>query len=148
MPDTQFYDDLIMDHIKNARNYRALDEASRVAKGMNPLCGDEVQVYVKLDGDIIRDVGFQCSCCGISMASASIMSEAITDARIEDALELQRRFMESARAPAESAEQDPARLALLDTVQRFPARLRCALLPWVTLEAVLKGEVDSPVLVR
>ncbi len=72
------YDDLIMDHIKNARNYRALADASHNANGHNPLCGDDIAVYVNLHGDRIAEVSFECTCCGISMASASIMTENVT----------------------------------------------------------------------
>ena len=148
MSDTQLYDELIMDHIRNARNYRVLDAATRVATGTNPLCGDEIELYVKLEGATLRDVAFQCTCCGISMASASIMTEQIKNLEVEDALELERRFVESARAAQREDERSPERLALLDTVDRFPARMRCALLPWITLETVLKGDVNGPVLVR
>lgn len=74
MSDTRVYDELIMDHIKNARNYRVLTDASHGTAGSNPLCGDEMRVYIRMDGDRIANVGFQCTCCGISMSSASIMS--------------------------------------------------------------------------
>lgn len=65
------YDDFIMDHIKNARNFRVLDDADRQAHGSNPLCGDEIDVYLRMDRDRIEDAAFQCTCCGVSMASAS-----------------------------------------------------------------------------
>ena len=71
------YDDVIMDHIRNARNYHKLDGANREAEGSNPLCGDVITVYLKLSGEVIEDIGFQCTCCGVSMASASIMTESV-----------------------------------------------------------------------
>jgi nitrogen fixation NifU-like protein len=64
------YDGVILDHIKNARNYRVLEQFDRAAEGVNPLCGDGFTIYVQLDGEVIRDASFQCSCCGISKASA------------------------------------------------------------------------------
>ena len=86
------YDEVILDHIKNARNYRTLDHADRIAEGINPLCGDSFTVYVLLEGEVIRDTSFQCSCCGISMASASVMTQAMKGKTIEQAKELNRRF--------------------------------------------------------
>ena len=94
MPDTStLYDDVILDHIKNARNYRVLEHADRKAEGVNPLCGDSFTVYVQLDGEVIRDASFQCSCCGISMASASVMTEAVKGKTVTQARELHRRFI-------------------------------------------------------
>ena len=92
------YDEVILDHIKNARNYRVLEHADRVAEGVNPLCGDTFTVYVQLDGEVIRDAAFQCSCCGISMASASVMTEAVKGRTLAQADELYRRFIEIGRA--------------------------------------------------
>src|SRR3954471_7622988 len=75
MSENNPYDPLLLDHIKNARNYRELPAASHHAAGINPLCGDEMNVYAEVIDERIGDLGFQCSCCGISMASASIMTE-------------------------------------------------------------------------
>src|SRR3954454_14402813 len=87
------YDDVILDHIKNARNYRAIEQPDRQAEGVNPLCGDSFTVYVNLDGDVIREAAFQCSCCGISMASASVMTEAVRGMTVERARALYQHFM-------------------------------------------------------
>ena len=76
------YDDLIMDRIKNARGFRVLDDATHRAEGSNPLCGDEMTVYLTLAGERIESAAFQCTCCGISMASASIMTESVRGARV------------------------------------------------------------------
>ena len=89
MADTAaLYDDVILDHIKNARNFRALEHADRMAEGVNPLCGDSFTVYVMFEDEVIRDASFLCSCCGISMASASVMTEAVKGKTIEQAKEL------------------------------------------------------------
>jgi nitrogen fixation NifU-like protein len=138
MPDTRFYDELIMDHIKNARNYRAVPDASHAAAGSNPLCGDEMRVFLRIERDRIADVGFQCACCGISMASASIMSAMLIGTHQDEAEHLLldfKAFVERA-APASQPISAEWR-ALRDTLSRFPARLRCAALPWTTLEQAL-----------
>jgi nitrogen fixation protein NifU and related proteins len=144
MADLRAYDDLIMDHIKNARNYRALADATHHANGTNPLCGDELAVFLRLEGDRIMDAAFQCTCCGISMASASVMTES---ARGQGAVEVRALVASvvaalTARADPASRKADPAQYALLKTVQQFPGRTRCAVLPWVTLEAALDNRQE------
>lgn len=135
------YDDLVMEHIKNARNYRVPDDAERPTVGTNPLCGDEVRLYLALDAECIADLAFQCTCCGISMASASIMTEMLKGTEVQEA----RRVIGDFVAMLEDPATQPAAttrvewLAMLDTVRRFPARARCALLPWMTAVAALKG---------
>jgi nitrogen fixation NifU-like protein len=139
----KLYDDLIMDHIKNARNYRALETADRQARGTNPLCGDEVAVYLRLAGESISEISFQCTCCGISMASASIMSERLTGTRVADAKAVIPEFigvLNDKDAPA--VDTDEARRAIVATVREFPARARCAMLPWLTLEAALNEQSE------
>ena len=140
------YDDLIMDHIKNARNYRALADASHNDNGHNPLCGDDIAVYVNLHGDRIAEVSFECTCCGISMASASIMTENVLGKRVSEARERLRAIINAVTAGTEPDAQtnDPAQYALLKTIQDFPTRARCAALPWATLEGALDNR-DEPV---
>jgi nitrogen fixation NifU-like protein len=141
MPDTStLYDDVILDHIKNARNYRALEHADRKADGVNPLCGDSFTVYVQLEGEVIRDASFQCSCCGISMASASVMTEEVKGKTIAQARELHRRFIAllSDGAGPEAAD-DMGEVAVLSVVRDFPSRRNCAALAWHTLAAALDG---------
>jgi nitrogen fixation NifU-like protein len=137
----KLYDDLIMDHIKNARNFRAFDDADRQARGTNPLCGDDVAVYLRLDGDRIGEIGFQCTCCGISMASASIMSERLKGASAADAKTEIPAFIAVLNGNGAAADDvDAERRAIVATVREFPARTRCAVLPWVTLEAALNDQ--------
>ena len=149
MSDKRPYDDLIMDHIKNARNYLVPDDVNRKATGTNPLCGDEITVYLKIEGDRIEEIAFQCSCCGISMASASIMTEMIKGRDTHDARIQLRRFVAALLDRAASALHDATReqCALLETVQKFPSRNRCAALPWTTLEEAIDHRQD-PVFVR
>jgi len=140
------YDELVLDHIKNARNYRALQMADREAEGVNPLCGDSLHVYVRLNGDVIQEASFQCSCCGIAMASASVMTEEVTGKTVRQARELYRRFIGVVfgEEPAEPAD-DPGELALLSVVRQFPSRRDCAALPWRTLVAALDGRATTTI---
>jgi nitrogen fixation NifU-like protein len=134
------YDDLIMDHIRNARNYCVVPDADRAETGSNPLCGDEMTVYVKLDGERIEDLGFQCTCCGISMASASMMTQMVKGKRVGEAREVLRSIVSMIEhADGAEGENSPERLAMIDTVRRFPARAGCAALPWKTLESGLEA---------
>ena len=139
------YDDLIMEHIKNARGYRVLEDATHCASGTNPLCGDEVTVYAKLNGDLIESVSFQCTCCGISMASASMMSECLQGQNYSQVRAWLGAFaaaVASHRDPP-SADADPLRHALLITARDLPARASCAALPWATLAAALDGRTGT-----
>ena len=132
MSDARLYDDLIMEHIKNARNYRVLEDADRTASGSNPLCGDDMLVCLKIDGQHIVDAAFQCTCCGISMASASMLTEMVKGRLVHDATALLRGFvaMINTRTPLAAQPMSPEELAMLETIKRFPARARCATLPW------------------
>ena len=139
MPPASLYDDYLMDHIKNARNYRVLDQPDHTAMGSNPLCGDEITLYLKLAEGRIEDVAFQCTCCGVSMASASIMTELVKGVPEETARALAREFEDLLTRDGDDVATalSEHRLAVLDTVRRYPARVQCALLPWQTLERAL-----------
>jgi nitrogen fixation NifU-like protein len=138
------YDEVILDHIKNARNYRELPEAQRRAEGINPLCGDTFTVYLALDGDRIREAAFQCSCCGISMASASVMTQMVRERTLEEAGRIVTAFTHLIRRPDEAGEAlDQDRAAILSVVRASPSRANCAVLAWHTLEAALKGESST-----
>ena len=134
------YDEVILDHIKNARNFRPIEGADRQAEGVNPLCGDGFTVYVNLDGEVIREAAFQCSCCGISMASASVMTEAVRGQTVARARTLYQHFIrlltdEDAPQPVDDMDE----LAVLGVVRDFPSRRNCAALAWHTLAAALDG---------
>lgn len=139
LPESSLYDAVIMDHIKNARNYRMLDRASCQASGINPLCGDQMTIYLQLALERIEQITFQCTCCGISMASASMMTELVTGKAVPEARRLLQNFVD---LTAQGATGDGAwtnQRALAEIVRRYPVRGRCALLPWRTLEAALDG---------
>jgi nitrogen fixation NifU-like protein len=139
MPESGVYDELIMDHIKNARNFRVFDDATHRASAENPLCGDEMSILVRVDSGSIGDIGFQCTCCGISMASASIMTEMMigqTKAHARDLVGYFKSLVASPDAAFEFPDSAEWR-ALAETLRRFPARIQCASLPWSVLESVL-----------
>lgn len=134
------YDDLVMDHIKNARNYSVMIPAQSRLSGSNPLCGDEITLFINLRKEHIDRITFQAECCGIAMASTSIMSEMLTGKRKAYVTRLLDQFLlllNERLAPVEEA-PDLRLQALLDTVSRFPSRTGCAALPWVTLDFALR----------
>lgn len=139
------YDDLIMEHIKHARNYRVLDDANRKASGSNPLCGDDLTLYIRIEGERIEDIAFQCTCCGVSMASASIMTEIVKGKRADDVRTLLHAFIAllNSRAGSQLQNADPLQHAILSTVNEYPVRTRCAVMPWATLEAALDDRQET-----
>lgn len=133
------YNDLIMDHIRNARNYRGINDADRYAEEANPLCGDSIAVYVKTSGAHVEDIGFQCECCGIAMASASIMTESVIGRSLADARVILGALVASLNGSAAHTGHvfAPAQLAIVHAVRDLQSRVRCAALPWVALQAAL-----------
>ncbi|MGQ0579139.1 MAG: Fe-S cluster assembly sulfur transfer protein SufU [Betaproteobacteria bacterium] len=138
------YNDVIMDHIRNARNFCELQSANRKAHGVNPLCGDIFNVYVRVEDERVVEASFQCECCGISMASASVMTEAITGRTVSEARMLYRHFERLLKDPAGTPDQpgNHDQLAVLALIREFPSRVNCALLGWQTLEAALDGRSE------
>lgn len=137
------YDALIMDHIRNARNYRVPARATGKANGFNPLCGDDMTVYVLVEDGLIRDAAFQCSCCGVSMASASIMTEKVIGMPASEARALLAGFVAALHSGARWPDTDPGPLAIVETVRHHPARLRCAVLPWATLGSSFENRLQT-----
>ena len=145
MSEANPYDEFIMDHIRNARNYRALPDASHHAAGINPLCGDEMTVYARIARDRVADVAFQCACCGISMASASVMTDLVKTMQLADAQFMLRTFIAALNSDVATAGHGIAdgRVAILQTVRALPGRRQCAALPWRTLDAALAGRSQA-----
>lgn len=139
------YDDYIMDHIRHARNYRTLTVANRESTGFNPLCGDRVTLQVRVADGCIADAAYQCECCGVSMASASMMTEWVKGRAPAEAGRFASDLVASVTGrAAASAESGEIERALLATVRDFPSRAGCAALPWTTLEALLKEIETAP----
>lgn len=140
---SKLYDDVIMDHIKHARNYGEMAQPSLQADGVNPLCGDNLTVYVRVESDVLREAKFKCECCGISMASASIMTELVKGKSIDDVRRVAADFLESFSAKGAPLDADHGRAAVLGIVREFPARRNCASLAWVALNAALEGKEQA-----
>jgi nitrogen fixation NifU-like protein len=137
------YQEVILEHSKQPRNYRELGDANHKAEGYNPLCGDHFTVYLKMEGDKIQDVSFQGSGCAISKASASMMTQSIKGKTMAEAEKIFERFHQLVTGTAESTgAEDLGKLAVFSGVSEFPVRVKCATLAWHTLHAALQGEQE------
>jgi nitrogen fixation NifU-like protein len=139
----KLYDDVIMDHIKHARNYREIADATGKADGVNVLCGDNLSVYVRVENDVLREAAFKCECCGISMASASIMTELVTGKSVDEAKHIAAELLDSFSSEHPEDDAHYGKAAVLGIVRDFPSRRNCASLAWVTLNAVLEGKTQA-----
>jgi nitrogen fixation NifU-like protein len=132
------YQQVILDHCKNPRNFRELPQCTCSAQGRNPLCGDQLKLFLNLEGDVIKEATFVGSGCCISKASASLLTEAVngkTRAEAEGMFNLVHELVTKGKT-----EGDVGKLAVFAGVHRFPARVKCAILSWHALMAALKGE--------
>ena len=141
----ELYQQVILDHNKSPRNFHKVADANRTAEGFNPLCGDHLHVYLKMDGDVIRDVGFEGAGCAISKASASLMTSALKGRTTAEAGALFKRFhdMVTGSVEVEPDTEGLGKLAVFAGVREFPARVKCATLAWHTLNAAVKGKGQS-----
>jgi nitrogen fixation protein NifU and related proteins len=142
---TDLYQEVILDHNRRPRNFRQLAEADRKQEGYNPLCGDRLTVYVKLEGDHISDLAFQGSGCAISKASASLMTEALKGKSVGEARQLFDRFHDMVMSSPDTAAADLGKLSVLAGVREYPTRVKCASLAWHTLKAAVSGHHADPV---
>ncbi len=138
----ELYQETILEHNKNPRNFREIEGADKTALGNNPLCGDALEVYVKMEGDRVADVAFRGSGCAISKASASMMTEAAKGKSREEVEALFGEFhrMVTGDLDVETDENHLGKLRIFAGVLEFPARVKCASLSWHTLSAALEGE--------
>jgi nitrogen fixation NifU-like protein len=135
------YQEVILDHNKTPRNFREIAGADHSAEGFNPLCGDKLTLYLKLEDGVIRDIGFQGSGCAISKASASMMTAELKGKTAQEAEDLFARFHKMVTAETDEG-IDPlelGKLAVFQGVREFPMRVKCASLAWHTLRAALSG---------
>ena len=134
----ELYQQTILDHNRNPRNFRGLETANRMAEGSNPLCGDRIHLFVHVDGDTITDIGFQMpqgAGCAISKASASLMTDAVKGKSIAAAEEMFQAFRDMLAGGANA----PGKLAAFSGVRAFPSRIKCANLAWHALHAALQN---------
>jgi nitrogen fixation NifU-like protein len=131
------YRDLILDHNKHPRNFGRLEDTAHRADGHNPLCGDQLSVYVRMDGERLADIRFEGKGCAISTASASLMTEAVKGRKLAEVSVLYDRVHELLTQQDAAADASLGKLAALAGVREFPARVKCASLCWHTLNAAL-----------
>jgi nitrogen fixation NifU-like protein len=137
------YQQMILDHNRNPRNYRELPNATKRVDGYNPLCGDHYTVFVELDGDVIKEITFTGNGCAISKSSASVMTTTVKGKKTEEAEKLFETFHKLVTGePAGLSEAELGRLAAFSGVSEFPARVKCAILAWHTLHSALQGEQE------
>lgn len=134
------YEEVILDHNRRPRNFRRVpDGSNRHAAGHNPLCGDQLQLHLRIEDGVIKDVGYDGAGCAISTASASLMTESIKGKTVEQAETLFRGVHDLLTKHGDGAQL--GKLQVLAGVRDYPARVKCATLPWHTLEAALKNAV-------
>ena len=139
----ELYQQVILDHNRNPRNFKELPAATAKVEGYNPLCGDHYTVFVALDGDQIRDVSFTGNGCAISKASASVMTSTVKGKRTAEAQRMFDIFHKLVTGEnAGLSEAELGRLAAFSGVSEFPARVKCATLPWHTLNSALDGQEE------
>ena len=140
----ELYQQVILDHYKNPRNFHEMPDATRHVDGYNPLCGDHYTVFVRIDGDAIQDVSFTGNGCAISKASASVMSSTVKGKSKEEAESLFDTFHRLVTGDASGlSAADLGRLAAFSGVSEFPARVKCATLAWHTLKSALEGNEEK-----
>jgi len=138
---SDLYQEVILDHSKCPRNFQKLECANRVAEGKNPLCGDQVTVFLKLDKDVIKDISFQGSGCAISKASASMMTGSLKGKTMAEARQMFATYHEMVTTGIAHPE-NVGKLAVFAGVHKFPARVKCAILPWHAVVAALDQKKD------
>ncbi len=138
---TELYHQLLLDHNKSPRNFRVLPDANRTAQGTNPICGDNYTIYARMDGDVVQELTFQGSGCAISKASASLLTESLkgkTRAEVKAMFDKVRALITTGHSDG-----DLGKMAALSGVHKFPARVKCALLPWHAVAAAVEGRGET-----
>ena len=134
------YQQVILDHSKSPRNYSKLEGANRTAQGHNPLCGDHVTMYLHLDGNTVKDISWQGSGCAISRASASILTTAVKGKSVAEVKSLFAQVHDMVTTGKSNG--DLGKLAVFAGVHKFPARVKCAILPWHAAVAAVEGKSE------
>ncbi len=135
------YQDVILEHNRSPRNFHRMDDADRHAEGRNPLCGDQLTVWLKLNGDRVSDVSFEGSGCAISKASASLMTAAVKGKTRSEIDRLFQRFHDVVTgnsSPETESRRELGKLAVFSGISAFPVRVKCATLSWHALKAALE----------
>lgn len=139
---SELYQQVILDHSKSPRNFRALPEANRIAQGYNPLCGDNITLYLEMAGDVVKGAGFQGSGCAISKASASLLTDMLkgkTSGEIRSLFAQVHDLVTTGKCEGAPI----GKLAVFAGVHKFPARVKCAILPWHAAMSAIEGKEES-----
>ena len=134
---SDLYQEVILDHNRRPRNFHALPGASHTADGHNPLCGDRLRLYLKVENGVVSDVAFEGAGCAISKASASMMTDAVKGRTVGEVDALFQRFHRMVTTPPDCPVEDMGKLSSLAGVREFPVRVKCASLAWHTLKAAM-----------
>jgi nitrogen fixation protein NifU and related proteins len=140
----ELYREVILDHNRRPRNFGALTDANHVIEAVNPLCGDKLTLYVKVDGGRVENISFKGTGCAISVASSSLMTERVKGQTVDASLALFDRVHGLLTGTSEATE-DLDKLAALSGVREYPTRVKCASLAWHALKAAVSGADDKPV---
>ncbi len=140
---SDLYQEVILDHSRHPHNYHVMQAATATAEGYNPLCGDQVTIYVKLSGDQISDVSFQGKGCAISKSSASVMTDLVKGKSQSEAQALFEQFHHLVTDVNAPKPDETDKLAVFSGVAEFPARVKCASLAWHTLKSALEGKAQK-----
>ena len=135
----ELYQEMILDHNRSPQNYGTLADPDRVSHGDNPLCGDRLAVYLKMDGEVIEEIRFKGIGCAISTASASLMTASVKGRTREEAGRTMQRFHSMVTEEGENDLEALGKLAAFEGVRDYPVRVKCATLAWHTLRAAMNG---------
>lgn len=140
----ELYQEILLEHNSKPRNFRHLEDPSETAEGYNPLCGDQITLYLKVEDGVITDVGFQGSGCAISRASASMMTQSVKGQTLEKAAQVSEAFRQMMTDPDAELDYDTlGDLESLAGVVEYPTRIKCAVLAWHTLRAAMESRGES-----
>ena len=140
---SDLYQEVILDHSRHPHNYGTMPDASRRAEGYNPLCGDQLTLYLKLVGDKIEDIRFEGHGCAISKSSASVMTDVVKGKSKAEAAALFEKFRRLVTEPGAPALDETDKMAVFSGVSEFPTRVKCAVLSWHTLRSALENKSEK-----
>jgi nitrogen fixation NifU-like protein len=144
MPDLrELYQQVILDHHKRPRNFHKLPHANRTAEGFNPLCGDKINLYLEVEGGVVKDIAFEGSGCAISTASASMMTESLKGKTEAEVRSIFNRFHELVTGNGAQDTANLGKLAVFSGVRDYPVRVKCAVLCWHTLKAAMDERKET-----
>ena len=143
----KLYQQVLLDHNKNPRNFKVIENATHYAHGVNPLCGDDYHLFIKIEDDIIKEIGFHGTGCAISKSVSSMMTTHLIDKKTAEAIKIKESFIQllTEKLSNEDAKHLLGHLTLFENVKDFPVRVKCATLIWRALEAALQNKMDKKV---